>query len=114
MNIMKKTVSGLCMLVLSMSAMAAEVAPTIDLKSCAAPVYPKASLMNEETGSVTLGFLVGTDGKASESKIEKSSGFKNLDKTALAALSLCKFKPGTKDGKVETMWGKVNFDWKLD
>lgn len=111
---MKKIISGLCMLVISMSAIAAEVAPTIDLKSCAAPVYPKASLMNEETGSVTLAFLVSPDGKSTESKVEKSSGSKSLDKTALAALSLCKFKPGTKDGKAESMWGKVNFDWKLD
>lgn len=95
------------------SAQAAVNQPVIDNKSCDAPKYPKASLMNEETGTVTLGFLIGTDGKVIESKIENSSGSKSLDKTALAALSLCKFKPGTKDGKVEQMWTKVDFVWKF-
>nr|WP_230404824.1 MULTISPECIES: energy transducer TonB [Undibacterium] len=85
----------------------------MDNKSCEAPKYPKASLMNEETGTVTLGFLVSVDGKVVDSKIESTSGSKSLDKAALAALSLCKFKPGSKDGKVEQMWTKVDFVWKF-
>ncbi|MFZ6843307.1 energy transducer TonB [Undibacterium sp. RuTC16W] len=96
------------------SALAADVAPVIDNKSCDPPRYPKAALMNEETGTVSLGFLVATDGKVSESKVEKSSGSKSLDKAALTALSLCKFKPGTKDGKAEQLWTKVDFVWKLE
>lgn len=96
------------------SAMAAEVAPVMDSKSCDAPKYPKAALMNEETGTVSMGFLVGTDGKVVESKVEKSSGSKSLDKAALSALSQCKFKPGTKDGKPEQLWAKVEFVWKLE
>jgi protein TonB len=85
----------------------------MDSKSCEPPKYPKASLMNEETGTVTMGFLVGVDGKVLDSKIESSSGSKSLDKAAMAALSLCKFKPGTKDGKAEQMWAKVDFVWKF-
>jgi protein TonB len=92
---------------------AAETKPVIDNKSCEAPKYPKASLMNEETGTVVMGFLIGIDGKVAESKIETSSGSKSLDKAALSALSLCKFKPGAKDGKVEQMWTKVEFVWKF-
>lgn len=92
---------------------AAVTNPVIDSKSCEAPKYPKASLMNEETGTVVLGFLVSADGKVIESKVESSSGSKSLDKAALTALSLCKFKPGAKDGKVEQMWTKVEFVWKL-
>jgi protein TonB len=111
---MKHLVTALALSALTFSAVAADHAPVMDSKSCAAPVYPKPSLMNEETGTVLLGFLVSADGKVSESKIEKSSGFKGLDKAALNALSLCKFKPGTKDGKAETTWTKISFDWKLD
>lgn len=111
---MNKIALGLFVAALSFSAVASETPPSMDAKSCTPPVYPKASLMNEETGTVVLGFLVSTDGKVSESKVEKSSGFKGLDKAALNALSLCKFKPGTKDGKPEQAWTKVNFDWKLD
>ncbi|MBR7801796.1 energy transducer TonB [Undibacterium fentianense] len=93
---------------------AAEVAPVMDSKSCESPKYPKAALMNEETGTVSMGFLVSPDGKVVESKVEKSSGSKSLDKAALSALSLCKFKPGTKDGKAEQLWAKVDFVWKLE
>lgn len=104
---------GLLMAVSSI-AYAADVAPVMDSKSCESPKYPKAALMNEETGTVTMGFLIATDGKVVESKIEKSSGSKSLDKAALAALSLCKFKPGSKDGKPDQLWAKVDFVWKLE
>jgi protein TonB len=91
---------------------AAEVPASLDSKNCKAE-YPKASLMNEEQGDVKMSFLVGADGNVVESKLEKSSGFKNLDKAALKALSGCKFKPGTKDGAVAQTWTKVDYSWKL-
>ena len=94
------------------AAMAAEVPATIDAKNCKAE-YPKASLMNEEQGDVKMAFLVGADGNVVDSKLEKSSGFKNLDKAAMKALSACKFKPGTKDGAVAQTWAKIDYSWKL-
>jgi protein TonB len=93
-------------------AIASEVPATLDAKNCKAE-YPKASLMNEEQGDVKMAFLVAADGGVVESKLEKSSGFKNLDKAALKALSACKFKPGTKDGAVAQTWTKVDYSWKL-
>ncbi|MPQ59723.1 energy transducer TonB [Duganella sp. FT27W] len=96
----------------SAAAMAAEVPATIDAKNCKAE-YPKASLINEEQGDVKMAFLVGADGNVVDSKLEKSSGFKNLDKAAMKALSACKFKPGTKDGAVAQTWAKVDYSWKL-
>lgn len=95
------------------NANAAVVSPVIDNKSCEMPKYPKASLINEETGTVTMAFLVSTEGKVIESKVDTSSGSKSLDKAAIAAFSLCKFKPGSKDGKIEQMWVKVDFVWKF-
>ena len=94
------------------AAMAAEVPASIDAKNCKAE-YPKASLINEEQGDVKMAFLVGTDGNVVDSKVEKSSGFKNLDKAAMKALTACKFKPGTKDGAVAQTWTKVDYSWKL-
>ncbi len=96
----------------SAAAMAAEVPATLDAKNCKAE-YPKASLINEEQGDVKMAFLVGADGNVVDSKLEKSSGFKNLDKAAMKALSACKFKPGTKDGAVAQTWAKVDYSWKL-
>ena len=94
------------------SAVASEVPATFDPKTCKAE-YPKAALMNEEQGVVSMKFLVSADGKVLESKLDKTSGFKNLDKAALSALSACKFKPGTKDGKPDSTWTKVDYNWTL-
>jgi protein TonB len=94
-------------------AFAAEVPATFDSKNCKAD-YPKASLMNEEQGTVTMSFLVKPDGTVADSKVDKTSGFKNLDKAAIKAISACKFKPGTKDGAPAETWTKVDYAWKLD
>ena len=114
MNARLSFLATACLLAAAASSFAAEVAPVMDSKSCDPPKYPKAALMNEETGTVAMGFLVGTDGKVVESKVEKSSGSKSLDKAALSALSQCKFKAGNKDGKAEQLWAKVDFIWKLE
>ncbi|QYF94224.1 energy transducer TonB [Massilia sp. PAMC28688] len=95
------------------AASAAEVAAVFDSSKCKAD-YPKASLMNEEQGTTSMSFLVNPDGSVAESKLEKSSGFKNLDKAAMKSISACKFKPGTKDGAPAATWTKVDYSWKLD
>lgn len=96
----------------SSTSFAAEVAASFDAKNCKAE-YPKASLMNEEEGAVSLAFLVSADGNVVDSKVEKTSGYKNLDKAAVKSLSACKFKPGTKDGAPAQTWTKVDYVWKL-
>lgn len=109
----QRWLSVIAAVLVSGSAFAAEVPASFDSKNCKAE-YPKASLMNEEQGTVSMSFQVSAGGDVLESKIEKSSGFKNLDKAAIKALSACKFKPGTKDGKPDTTWTKVDYAWKLD
>jgi protein TonB len=91
---------------------ASEVPAKFDAKNCRAD-YPKASLVNEEQGTVSMSFLVSAEGGVVDSKLEKSSGFKSLDKAALKAISACKFKPGTKDGQVAQTWTKVDYVWAL-
>jgi protein TonB len=92
---------------------AGEVPASFDAKNCKAE-YPKASLMNEEQGTVSMSFLINADGSVAESKLDKTSGFKNLDKAAIKSISACKFKPGTKDGAPAQTWTKVDYAWKLD
>ncbi len=113
MRRIKWIIGLLCAMGFAGTSFASVTQPVIDSKSCEQPKYPKASLLNEETGTVTLGLLIGTDGKVLDSKVENSSGSKSLDKAALQAFSLCKFKPGMKDGKVEQMWLKMDFVWKF-
>ena len=86
----------------------------ISASSCEKPEYPSASKRLEEEGTVQLKFLVGVDGKVIESAIEKSSGFRRLDKAARAGLSKCKFRPGTVDGKPQQSWASMKYTWRLE
>jgi protein TonB len=95
------------------SVFAAEVPAIFDPKNCKVD-YPKASLLNEEQGTTSMSFLVNADGSVADSKLEKSSGFKGLDKAAIKGLSACRFKPGTKDGAPAPTWTRVDYAWKLD
>lgn len=114
MKLFLPTLTGLLLFSVCAASFCADVSPVLDSKSCEPPKYPKAALMNEEQGTVALMFLVAPDGKIAESKVDKSSGSKSLDKAALNAFGQCKFKPGTKDGKPDQLWAKVEFVWKLE
>lgn len=91
-----------------------KVAAVADFNTCAKPEWPKASLRNEETGTVTLQFLIAEDGRVADSKILKSSGFRDLDKAAVTGISKCRFKPGTTDGKPEKAWMQMQYVWTLE
>jgi protein TonB len=81
--------------------------------NCRKPEYPAVSRRMEETGTVVLNFLIGTDGRVAESKVESSSGHPRLDEAAKTAMELCKFKPGTVDGKPEQTWARIKYTWTL-
>ena len=89
------------------------VRAVVDFSTCDKPDYPRNSLRNEEQGTVRIQFLIGLDGRVADSKVEKSSGFRALDAAAKNALSLCKFKPGSVDGKPQQSWTAVDYVWKL-
>jgi periplasmic protein TonB len=86
----------------------------VDFSTCAKPDYPRNSQRNEEQGTVTLAFLIGVDGGVKDAKVDKSSGFRELDKAALRGLSQCKFKPALVDGRATETWSNVQYVWRLD
>jgi protein TonB len=108
-----KVIASLVLTGIAGLATAGEVPASFDPSKCKVE-YPKASLMNEEQGTTSMSFLVNADGSVADSKLEKSSGFKNLDKAALKGLAACKFKPGSKDGAPAQTWTRVDYAWKLD
>jgi protein TonB len=87
-------------------------APVVKAKLCREPDYPAVSERLGETGSVTLQLLVGVDGKVTDSKVQASSGFERLDKAAQAALSRCKFEPGSVDGKPAPAWAQLKYTFR--
>lgn len=105
-------VSALLLSAAGANATAAEIPAVFDASKCKAE-YPKAALMNEEQGVVSMMFLVSAEGRVLESKLDKTSGFKSLDKAAITAISACKFKPGSKDGKPDSTWTRVEYNWTL-
>lgn len=107
-----KAFTALAFAAVASIASAGEVPATFDAKTCKAE-YPKAALMNEEQGVVSMMFLVSAEGRVLESKLDKTSGFKSLDKAAITAITACKFKPGSKDGKPDSTWTKVEYNWTL-
>lgn len=84
-----------------------------DFSTCAKPVWPEASLKAEETGTVTLGFLIDVDGKVVDSKVKKSSGHPALDKAAQVGIEKCTFKPETVNGKPVKSWMRMQYVWTL-
>ena len=91
-----------------------KVAAVVDANACEKPAYPRNSQRAGEEGVVTVAFLIGVDGAVLEARVDKSSGFKDLDRAAVSGLSLCKFKPGTVDGKPEQSRTKMQYVWKLE
>ena len=91
---------------------AAHVPPVVKAGHCREPEYPPASERLGEEGRVVLQLLVNTDGKVIDSKVESSSGHPRLDEAARAALSLCKFTPGTYQGQPEQAWGRIAYVFK--
>jgi protein TonB len=94
------------------AATGANKAPVVKAKNCREPEYPSVSERLGETGTVLLQLLVGVDGKVTDSKIEKSSGFPRLDQAAQKALSRCAFVPGEVNGQPAPAWAQLKYTFK--
>ncbi len=81
---------------------------------CAKPDYPASAARNGETGTVKMALLIGADGRVSDSKIQHSSGSRELDRAAVAALRMCQFKPALANGTPQAAWGQIAYVWTLE
>jgi len=65
-------------------------------------------------GTVTLLILVGVDGSPKDVKVEKSSGFRELDRAAVdQVLRRWKFNPEVKNGKKVEGYARVPITFNL-
>ena len=113
MSANKRFLGLVAALLVSGAASAVEVPATPDERNCKAD-YPRAALVNEEQGTVSMSLLVSANGKVKDSRINKSSGYKSLDNAALRKLAACTFAPGSKDGAPADTWTRVDYAWKID
>jgi protein TonB len=63
------------------------------------PIYPFQAKKNNIEGSVTLRFIVNTEGDVVEPKVAQSDPPDIFDEAALQAIMKCKFKPAVKNGR---------------
>ena len=89
-------------------------AAVLDFSTCVKPDYPKSSLRNEETGTVTLRFLVAPTGRIIDARVEHSSGFRDLDRATLNGMSRCLFRPASIDNKPVQESAPLQYVWTLE
>ena len=89
-------------------------APETIADSCERPPYPAAWRRAGEAGEVRLRLQVEPNGKVSEARIEKSSGYRRLDDAAREAALECKYRPGMgSDGKPMRAAVTKIYVWRL-
>lgn len=74
--------------------------------------FSQQALRSKYAGSVTISFIVGTDGLAHQPKITRPLGM-GLDEQALAVLPLWRFQPGSKDGKPAALNLNIEMEFNL-
>lgn len=87
---------------------------TADFTPCAKPEWPLSALRDASQGTVTLKFLIGSDGKVLDTALLKSSGFPLLDNAAREGIARCKFKPAIEGGKPVERWEVMQYVWTFE
>lgn len=85
----------------------------VQFDTCAQPQYPQSSLRAKHAGAVVMRFLIGTDGKVQDSKVDSSSGDVALDEAAHTAIAKCTFTPAMIDGVAVPAWTTLRYVWSL-
>jgi protein TonB len=84
-------------------------APRIaDARPLSAPVRYRRTA---EQGRVTLKVLVSREGRVAKATLEKTSGYPNLDRHALEAVTRWRFEPARKGDETVEQWLVVNVDY---
>ena len=95
------------------------VAARIDVGTCDKPEYPAAALRADASGTSKIRFTVDATGVVSKAEIERSAGASRehrlLARSAIDALSKCRFKPGVdENGKAVGGNTIVEYVWKVE
>lgn len=77
------------------------------------PVYPRSARRKGREGRVTLDVCVSPEGKVVDATVVASSGFADLDHSALDAASSARFASATQDDTPIEGCVRLTFDFKL-
>ena len=77
------------------------------------PHYPDIARRRGYEGTVIIDALVTRNGRVSDTRIIKSSGYSVLDRSAIKAIKRWIFVPGTQNGKSIEMWVRIPVRFQL-
>ena len=77
------------------------------------PDYPDTAQLNGEQGDVLVGVNVSSGGKPRKLRIDKSSGFADLDNAAAEAVAQWHFVPAIENGDTTSAWTSVKIHFEL-
>ena len=77
------------------------------------PKYPPQALRQRHEGTVTLMILVGVDGSPKDIKVEKSSGYRELDRAAVETAQKWRFNPMIRNGQKIEGYARVPVTFNL-
>lgn len=80
--------------------------------SCSQPQWPAEAIRYEITGTTTIRFGIGPDGKVRQPTVTRGSGWQLLDDAAIAGIARCVFRPGLKEARDGASF-PLQYVWKF-
>lgn len=77
------------------------------------PHYPKSARRRNREGCVTVEFAVAADGKVESAAVVASSGYAELDASALDSVRKAQFAPATEDGEPVAATLRLTLEFRL-
>ncbi|MCB9096006.1 MAG: energy transducer TonB [Halobacteriovoraceae bacterium] len=78
------------------------------------PQYPNLSVRREEEGIVTVLVTITSQGKVEKVQVTQSSGFENLDRAAIEAVTRATFKPASQNNIPVASLTELSFQFKIE
>ena len=76
--------------------------------------YPAVALERKEQGVCMVHLLVSAKGSVSETHLSKSTGFPDLDRACIDAVTLAEFTPAQATGEAPIeAWADITMFWRL-
>lgn len=77
------------------------------------PKYPPQAIRAHHEGTVLVLAQIAVDGRVTDTRIEQSSGYRELDDSAVSAVSSWKFRAAHRDGVPVVSWTRVPVNFSL-
>ena len=88
--------------------------PQIDPKQALSePMYPSRAIREGWVGTVVLSVFVLENGRVGDVRLDQSSGYAELDSSALREARRWRLKPGSRDGIPTAMWKQIPITFQL-